>query len=105
MNTTEVIISQYLASLEMLKQAVAKCPESLWNHPDDTARFWHIAFHALFYTHFYLQDSEQTFKPWSKHRQEYQYLGQVPWPPQSPSSRQAEQGAGSPWQAPAFGKQ
>jgi hypothetical protein len=84
MNLTEVLISQFLAALEMLKQAMVKCPESLWDSPGDKTKFWHIAYHALFYVHLYLQESEQTFKPWAKHRQEYQFLGQVPWPPHAP---------------------
>lgn len=84
MNYSGIIVSQYLAALEMLKQAIVKCPDSIWNSPDDKTKFWHIAYHALFYTHLYLQDSEQTFTPWSKHRKEYQFIGQVPWPPHSP---------------------
>src|SRR3972149_4715276 len=83
MNYSGVIISQYQASLEMLKQTIAQCPETIWNSPGDKTKFWHIAYHALFYTHLYLQDSEQDFKPWSKHRQEYQFIGQLPWPPHS----------------------
>ena len=81
---TEIIISQYLAALEMLKQTIAECPAAVWNSPDDKTKFWHIAYHALFYTHLYLQDSVQSFKPWSKHRKDYQYIGQSPWPPYSP---------------------
>jgi hypothetical protein len=83
MDCSKVIVSQYLAALEMLKVAIAKCPDSIWNDPSDKTKFWHIAYHALFYTHLYLQDSEQAFTPWSKHRHEYQFLGQVPWPPHS----------------------
>lgn len=83
METSKIIISQYQAALEMLKQAVAKCPEELWNSPDDKTKFWHIAYHALFYTHLYLQDSEQDFRPWAKHRKEYQFIGKLPWPPHS----------------------
>lgn len=81
MNIKDVLISQYLASLEMLKQAVTKCPENLWAGTFDKAQFWHIAYHALFYTHLYLQDSEQTFTPWEKHRAEYNFIGRLPWPP------------------------
>ncbi len=65
----------------MLKQTITQCPESIWNNPDDKTKFWHIAYHALFYTHLYVQDSEKSFKPWSKHRAEYNFMGQVPWPP------------------------
>jgi hypothetical protein len=86
MDDSKVIVSQYLAALEMLRQTITKCPDSIWNDPSDKTKFWHIAYHSLFYTHLYLQDSEQTFTPWSKHRQDCQYLGQVPgrpdWRPQ-----------------------
>jgi len=81
MDASKAIISQYLAALEMLKQAIIQCPDSIWNDPGDKTKFWHVAYHALFYTHLYLQDSEQTFTPWPKHRPEYQFIGQVPWPP------------------------
>ena len=65
----------------MLKQAVIKCPEPIYNDPDDKTRFWHIAYHTLFYTHLYLQESEEFFTPWVKHKQNYQFLGPMPWPP------------------------
>ncbi len=81
MHIHDVIVSQYLASLEMLGQAIRACPDALWNSPDDKTKFWHVAYHALFYTHLYLQDSEQDFKPWSRHRAEYQYIGPLPYPP------------------------
>jgi len=81
MDIKEVITSQYHASLEMLKQAVEKCPDSLWADPEPRNKFWHIAFHALFYTHLYLQDSEKDFIPWAKHRELYNFMGPLPWPP------------------------
>ncbi|MBN1218367.1 MAG: hypothetical protein JXM69_05530 [Anaerolineae bacterium] len=64
----------------MLKQAVVKCPASLWNDPADKNKFWHIAYHALFYTHLYLQPSEQDFEPWAKHREQSQLMGPRPRP-------------------------
>jgi hypothetical protein len=81
MNIKDVIKSQYLASLEMLKQAIVKCPEPLWNTPEDKNKFWHIAYHALFYTHLYLQPSGEEFVPWAKHRDQYEFMGSLPWPP------------------------
>lgn len=81
MNYSKVIVSQYLAALEMLKETIVQCPDSIWDDPGDRTRFWHIAYHALFYTHLYLQDSAEAFIPWSKHRQGYHSLGQVPGPP------------------------
>jgi hypothetical protein len=81
MDYKNAIRSQYHAALEMLKQAIARCPESLWDNPGDKIRFWHVAYHALFYTHLYLQNSEKEFVPWVKHRNQSQFLGRLPWPP------------------------
>ena len=68
MDYQHIIRSQYLASLEMLKLTIEKCPDTLWNDPADKNKFWHVAYHALFYTHLYLQPTEQDFRPWAKHR-------------------------------------
>jgi hypothetical protein len=81
MGVKETIKSQYDASLEMLKQAIVKCPESRWANQEDKNKFWHVAYHALFYTHLYLQPSGGDFTPWAKHRPEHEFLGPVPWPP------------------------
>jgi hypothetical protein len=67
MKTKEIIKSQYLATLEMLAQAITQCPEQIWADPEDRNQFWHIAYHALFYTHLYLQPTEDDFQPWEKH--------------------------------------
>jgi hypothetical protein len=83
MDVKEAIKSQYLASLEMLRQTIAKCPESVWDDPEHKNRFWHIAYHVLFYTHLYLQEAEKDFAPWAKHRSQYHLLGPTPWPPYS----------------------
>jgi len=81
MEAKQIIQSQYLASLAMLKQAIDKCPQELWAAPEDKNKFWHVAYHALFYTHLYLQNGEKEFQPWEKHRPEYQFMGPMPWPP------------------------
>ena len=70
MNYQQIIRSQYLSTLEMLKQAIEKCPETLWNDPTDKNKFWQVAYHALYYTHLYLQPAEKDFRPWDKHRAE-----------------------------------
>jgi hypothetical protein len=69
MNTKEVIMSQYEASLEMLRLAVIRCPLSLWDNQEDKNQFWQVVYHALFYTHLYLQPSEEAFVPWAKHKE------------------------------------
>jgi len=81
MTTKDIIQSQYHASLEMLAKAIMKCPESLWADPEDKNKFWHIAYHAIFYTHLYLQAAEDEFTPWQKHKNNYQYMGSIPWSP------------------------
>ncbi len=81
MDVKNVIASQYHAALEMLRQSINKCPDALWNRAEDKVKFWHLAYHALFYTHLYLQESESTFTVWHKHRDEYQFIGQLPFPP------------------------
>lgn len=68
MNLTTILISQYWASLEMLRQAIAMCPESLWDEADDKNKFWQVAYHALYFTHEYVVDSAQEFTPWARHR-------------------------------------
>jgi hypothetical protein len=67
MDTLEIIQSQYLAALEMLKQVIVKCPAAIWNAPGDSDKIWQKAYHALFYVHLYLQDAEKDFTPWQKH--------------------------------------
>lgn len=79
MTYQKVFRSQYQAALEMLKQTVSQCPELIWDSPDDKTKFWRIAYHALFFTHLYLQETEHDFTAWSGHRDEYEFLGPIPW--------------------------
>ncbi len=69
------IRSQYRAALDMLREAVVRCPEALWDAPEDQNRFWHVAYHVLFFTHLYLQRSQAEFRPWARHRERYHLLG------------------------------
>ncbi len=84
MNVKEKIARQYHAAFEMLERAVIACPETAWDSPAHANRFWRVAYHALFYTHLYLQESEEHFTPWSGHRGEAHFLGRRPWPPHDP---------------------
>jgi hypothetical protein len=78
-----VIRSQYRAALGMLRQAIVACPDDLWTAPATTPLnpFWRVAYHAVFYSHLYLQVREDAFRPWVGHRAESHFLGPVPWPP------------------------
>ena len=81
MNLHPIIQSQYLAALEMLRRAIAKCPDVLWNDETDQNRFWLLSYHALFYTHLYLQPTGADFTPWEKARENVEFMGHLPGPP------------------------
>lgn len=67
MDIQNSIQSQFLAALAMLEQVIVKCPDPIWDAPGDRDKFWNKAYHALFYAHLYLQDTEKHFQPWQKH--------------------------------------
>lgn len=81
MTTHEILTRQYRASLAMLEETVKECPEPLWYASEYPNRYWHVAYHVLFYTHLYLHSTEEEFRRWEKHRPDYQFLGPKPWPP------------------------
>ena len=65
---------QYHAGLAMLREAIEKCPEELWTAGAFPRNTWRIAFHAIFYTHLYLQTEESAFQPWAKGRESIRLL-------------------------------
>jgi hypothetical protein len=77
-NVQQQLVRQYLATMAMLKQAIEGCPEGLWLDSKFRNQFWHVAYHAIFYTHLYVQASEAEFRPWAKHQKESNYLGRPP---------------------------
>jgi hypothetical protein len=74
-----VLKAQYRASLQMLQQAIEQCPDALWLSADGhDAPYWRLAFHALFFTHFYLQKDHHSMTRWPKHRGQLQDLSGPP---------------------------
>jgi hypothetical protein len=71
-------LKQYRAALDMLSKAIDPCPEELWLSAEYKNRFWHIAYHSLFFTHLYVQPTEADFQPWEKHVQNAQFMGPRP---------------------------
>jgi hypothetical protein len=63
----EMICRQYAAAVQMIRLAIESCPDQLWDDRADGSPFWHLAYHALFCTDFYLSDSEETFHPMDFH--------------------------------------
>lgn len=74
MTVQAVLKSQYHASLSMLRHAIDACPPTLWTDESYVNQFWHVAYHALFYTDLYLQPSESAFVPWELHRPEHNFF-------------------------------
>lgn len=90
MEVKQALKGQYKAGLAMLREAILKCPEDLWiagSHPRST---WRIVYHAIFYTHLYIQVNEAAFTPWPKHRDSVRILwgdGEVMPPAEPPYTR------------------
>ena len=82
--TTDVranLKSQYRAGLAMLRQAVDLCPEDAWLDDEPENACWQIAYHTLFFTHYYLQPTEHGFGTWKEHQADCQYPDGIPGPP------------------------
>jgi hypothetical protein len=69
MSIMEIIQSQYRAALAMLRSVIVQCPDDLWDDNSYANPFWHVAYHALFYAHLYLQPNEDAFALWEKSKQ------------------------------------
>lgn len=78
--------SQYHSALAMLRDAIEKCPESLWQGSGHTNECWQIAYHVLFFAHAYSGQGKASFRPWKHHRADAQYPDCIPGPA-DPSSR------------------
>ncbi len=64
MNASEALRSQYRAAFKMLKEAVVKCPASVWDAPQDKDRFWVKVRHTLRYAHRDLRAGIRGFRAW-----------------------------------------
>jgi len=52
----------------MVRQCIEVCPDDVWAAATEHPRtFWRIAYHALFYTHFYCMPDHESFTPWDRH--------------------------------------
>jgi DinB superfamily len=80
MDIRPALKSQYHGALKTLREAIEKCPDRLWlDASGGCAPFWRVAYHTLFYTHFYLEQTQDDFTPWSRHRDEANFLSNLPW--------------------------
>ena len=51
----------------MLRECITLCPDDLWTAGKHPRAFWRIAYHALFYCHYYAMPDHETFTPWDRH--------------------------------------
>jgi hypothetical protein len=70
----EMIGRQFAAAIQMLRLAIDACPEDLWDDRTDGSPFWHLAYHALFFTDFYLSRDEKAFRPMPFHEDKSHFL-------------------------------
>lgn len=87
LNTVRTALkSQYHAALEMLKEALERCPAELWDDRTTGTAFWQVAYHTLFYAHMYLQPTLKDFQPWAQHQRDAQYPSGLPGQPKPDST-------------------
>lgn len=76
-----VLKAQYRAGFAMLQQAIERCPDGLWlSGEGHAAPYWRLAFHVLFFTHFYLQQNHKSMRRWPRHRGHLEDLDGPPAP-------------------------
>ncbi len=72
--------SQYHAGLAMLRETIELCPDELWFSKEHQNAYWQIAYHALFFTHAYLQRHQDDFRPWEGQQSDVQNPDCIPGP-------------------------
>ena len=58
-----MIWRQFGASLDMLSNSVAACPDELWDDDSKNPQFWYLAYHTLFFVDLYLTGALDGFSP------------------------------------------
>jgi hypothetical protein len=77
---------QYHAALAMLREAVKRYPGDAWAGGVHTNEPWQVAYHALYFTHLYLQRHVDDFVPWQGQHSDAQHPDGIAGPrdPHSP---------------------
>ena len=55
-----ILWQQFGAAIDMLKNAITACPETLW---DSQSKFWYTSYHTLFFLDYYLSENPENFIP------------------------------------------
>jgi hypothetical protein len=65
---------QFAAAIQQQRLALEACPEELWDDRTEGSPFWHLAYHALFFTDLYLSKDDKTFEPRPFHTDKAHFL-------------------------------
>jgi hypothetical protein len=82
-----VLANQYRAGLAMVRDAVMRCPNAVWEQDAHDSAFWQIAYHTLYFTHLYLQPRVDDFVPHPGHQADVQHDDGLAGPPDPASER------------------
>lgn len=63
LSLVEVLRWHYAPTIEMLRRAVRRCPDDLWDARREGATLWKHAYHAIFCLDVWLRDSPEGFLP------------------------------------------
>lgn len=69
-----LVTNQFEAALCGLNACIEQCPAAGWDAPVVNLKFCQAVFHTLFYTDFYLESSEATFKQQPFHNEHADYF-------------------------------
>ena len=58
-----ILRRQFGASIDMLENALASCPESLWSDRSRQPEYWYVVYHTLFFLDLYLHGTVEGFAP------------------------------------------
>lgn len=68
------VARQFASAIQMLRMAIEACPDDLWDLRDRGSPFWHLAYHGLFFTDFYLSENDKDFQPMPYHKDKAHFL-------------------------------
>ena len=79
-NLKPALKSQYHSALATLRETIEKSSDELWLSREHPNAYWQHAYHALFFTHLYIQTNEAAFQPWEHHQKDVQFMDGIPGP-------------------------
>jgi len=68
------IVNQIKSALCTLSHCISSCPETEWNESHGDYPFSQVVFHTLFFTDYYLERDESTFREQAFHRENVEFF-------------------------------